>query len=77
MRCRTRVLVMARTSNFVDDDAAERRVGGDQQRRYPFCVARIICDIVGLAEERHGAGSIVMEAFGVGSGHIEQARSRA
>ena len=57
---------MARTSNFVDDDAAERRVGGDQQRRYPFCVARIVCDIVGLAEERHGAGSIVMDAFGVG-----------
>lgn len=51
---------MARTSNFVYNDPAERCIGHQKQGRYPFCVARVVGNIVGLAEKRHGAGSLVV-----------------
>jgi hypothetical protein len=44
---------MARTGNFVNYNAAERCICNKKQRSYPFCVARIVCYVVSLAEERH------------------------
>lgn len=61
----TRVLVMARTSNFVNDDAAERCVCHQEQGRYPFRVTRVIGNVEGLAEERHGAGSFAVLTSGL------------
>ena len=50
--------VFTRTSHFVDDEAAERCVCHEQERRYPFCIARVVYYVVGLGEERHGAGNL-------------------
>jgi hypothetical protein len=72
----TRVLVMARTSNFLNDDAAQAGVCDQQQGRYPFRVPWVGSYIAGLIDERHGAGKIVVVVVGICRSHIGKVRSR-
>ena len=48
---RTRVLVIARTRNFVNDNATQHCVRHEKKRYYPFRITGIKCYVAGLVEE--------------------------